>query len=71
MHFTVKHEFQHLGVNYEAGNSHKKHGLSDDTVLQFHRAGWVDVAEKPSQPSHPDSVSVQPDDLTIEINQGN
>lgn len=67
MEFTVVNEFQVGGINFEEGNTHKKHNLTDGTVMSFYHAGFVDV-EGVSVPRLGLGVSaVQPDDMTIEI----
>jgi hypothetical protein len=70
MKFTVLHEFQHAGINFEVGNTHAKHGLSDQIVLGFHAQGWVDVESLPTNDLKVGDVEITPDDIILNFDAG-
>jgi len=41
--FTARIDFNHGGIQYEAGNTHSKHQHTDDEVLEFHKNGWASI----------------------------
>lgn len=61
--FTVVGDFQVNGINYEPGNTHRKHNFSDEQVQEFYDVGWVsingNVTDKPTDLSH---VEIEPND---------
>ena len=64
--FKVLLDFQHDGVDYEEGNSHKKHRLPDSDVNTFHKAGWIEINGEVGGSAQNHAV-VQPDDLKINL----
>lgn len=65
MRFEVLRDFQHNGINYEPGNVHTKHGLSDDVVQSFAVVGWVGVGGGAAVAGVDSALVVQPHDMTI------
>lgn len=72
--FTVKVDFQHGGICYEAGNTHRRHTISDAEVADLDRLGWVST--KPDAfiqaPGDyliqgPGDVFIKPHDLQIKL----
>lgn len=63
MRFKVEQDFQHDGINYEPGNVHTKHGLSDEVVQSFADVGWVNVGVAVAGVES--ALVVQPHDMTI------
>lgn len=68
MNFKVEAEFQHEGITYEVGNTHTKHGLSNDEVQSFKNAGWVDIGTGHALAANNINTQIQPDDITIVLN---
>ena len=65
MKFKVLGEFQMRGINFEPGNSHAKHGFTDEQVIALHNAGFV-AAEGLEPPSVlVTGTEVKPDDVII------
>lgn len=53
MKFTVKHEFKHGYDTFEVDNKHDSdnfEGMSDEDVMVFYNAGWVDIEGKEPGP---------------------
>lgn len=70
MNFKVLHEFQHNGINFEVGNTHSKHGLTDEVVLGFHSAGWVQVDSLPNNSLAIGHAEIVPDDIILNLDSG-
>jgi hypothetical protein len=70
MNFKVLAEFQHGGIVFEPGNTHTKHGLSDETVMLFYGEGWVSVDGTSDAAITATHKDVQLSDIKIVLNQG-
>lgn len=62
--FEVLIEFQHAGINFERGNTHRKHNIDAAQVEVFRKIGWVSVGGISDQMVAGD-VLIQPDDIQI------
>lgn len=63
--FTVLIDFQHEGINFEPGNTHRNHRISAEQVDEFCGLGWVSTDGGISDELVTDHFVVQPDDIKI------
>lgn len=65
--FKVLTNFQHGGIDYEEGNTHRKHTVSDEDVGLLIKWRWVSEIVPGSEPS----TLIQPADITINLEAHN
>lgn len=66
MKFTVRQEFQVLGINYEVGNTHIKHQLDDARVMALHAACLISVDGFADAVTPSVNAPIQPHDMIID-----
>lgn len=68
MRFKVKADFKGAGRDFEVGNTHESQrvGATDDCVLRWYRAGWVDIEGYPVGPAaEPNHTEIAVDNLSV------